>query len=98
MKLYHLASLVAGLSFVTAQTDTDVPTVTDFPTATGTRTATDTSAIVSETAAITNSAVIAPTNVPTSEACAVVSSRLAEQSGREWLPHTLSFHALANVP
>lgn len=74
MVLYTLAAFLVSLSPVLAQSAT-IGSLTS-----GTRSATDT-LVATNTASITNSAVIAPTNVPSNQACAVVSSLLAEQVG-----------------
>lgn len=73
MKLHHLVGLVAGLPLVTAQTA--------FSTASGSASNTIGNSFAAETTGAVPSTFAAPSNVPTSEACAVVSSVLASQSG-----------------
>lgn len=71
---YILLAFLAGSSLVVAQTTASLTLSRTS------RTATDT-LVATRTAPVTNSAVISPTNVPTGQACAVVSSLLAEQTG-----------------
>lgn len=83
---YILAGFLASSSLVVAQTIGSL-------TASRTGTATDT-LFATRTASVTNSAVISPTNVPTGQACAVVSSLLAQQAGGksiEFVP-TTTYH------